>query len=44
VKELQGLLSDDQKKARADALKAGKKRRELAASDRTPKKKKPRHR
>jgi len=29
MKELQGLLTDDQKKARADALKAGKKRREV---------------
>jgi Spy/CpxP family protein refolding chaperone len=29
VKELQGLLSDDQKKAREEALKAGKNRREV---------------
>jgi Spy/CpxP family protein refolding chaperone len=29
MKELQGLLSDDQKKAREEALKAGKKRREV---------------
>ncbi len=29
VKQLEGLLSDDQKKARADALKANKKRREV---------------
>jgi Spy/CpxP family protein refolding chaperone len=29
MKELQGLLSDDQKKAREEALKAGKNRREV---------------
>jgi Spy/CpxP family protein refolding chaperone len=32
LKELEGLLSDDQKKARQDALKAGKKRREVLES------------
>jgi Spy/CpxP family protein refolding chaperone len=32
IKELQGLLTDDQKKAREEALKAGKKRREVLES------------
>ncbi len=32
MKELEGLLSDDQKKAREEALKAGKKRREVLQS------------